>query len=247
LREQGLEQQIPRFERQYLVITVENTYKVLLRCQLLFSARLLFFEIFEKIIRYQVTSKDAKVMLQNKDTYKLPLQELNELRLRCGRMYEAGEKVIFEIKKLRADRNGMYSQPFIFKQKVSERPEKLIASVCFQDLTQQIKNEIAEVKQLLKVYRLKRKADSDDSDKPARFVVVSDDEVSEREEIRDSNYIGTDLYWENRFYQVKPFKEPEESLPEIGRDSYHSQNSAKELSGPTLVEKEIKDKEFVMI
>ena len=38
------------------------------------------------------------------------------------------------------------------------------------------------------------------------FIVVTDDEVSEREEVRDSNYIGTDLYWENRFYQVRPFK-----------------------------------------
>ena len=37
-------------------------------------------------------------------------------------------------------------------------------------------------------------------------MVVTDDEVSEREEVRDSNYVGTDLYWENRFYQVKPFK-----------------------------------------
>ena len=48
--------------------------------------------------------------------------------------------------------------------------------------------------------------DSEDSERPARFVVVTDDEVSEREEVRDSNYVGTDLYWENRFYQVKPFK-----------------------------------------
>lgn len=65
---------------------------------------------------------------------------------------------------------------------------------------------MAEVKQLLKVYRLKRRTDSDDSDRPTRFAVVTDDEVSEREEVRDSNYVGTDLYWENRFYQVRPFK-----------------------------------------
>lgn len=65
------------------------------------------------------------------------------------------------------------------------------------------------MKQLLKVYRLKRRTDSDDSDRPARFGVVTDDEVSEREEVRDSNYVGTDLYWENRFYQVRPFKQPD--------------------------------------
>lgn len=84
-------------------------------------------------------------MLETKDTYKLPLQELNELRLKCGRMYEAGEKVLLEIRQLRADRKGHYSQPFIFKKK---------------DLTQKIKNEIAEVRQLLKVYRVKRRSDS---------------------------------------------------------------------------------------
>lgn len=62
----------------------------------------------------------------------------------------------------------------------------------------------------MKVYRVKRQNDSENSDKPARFVVVTDDEVSEREEVRDSNYVGTDLYWENRFYQVKPFKKAAE-------------------------------------
>ena len=64
----------------------------------------------------------------------------------------------------------------------------------------QIKNEIAEVRQLIKVYRVKRRSDSEDSDRPTRYGVVSEDEVSEREEARDSNYVGTDLYWENRFY-----------------------------------------------
>ena len=34
-------------------------------------------------------------------------------------MYETGEKVIHEIRQLRADRKGQYSQPFIFKKKVS--------------------------------------------------------------------------------------------------------------------------------
>ena len=62
---------------------------------------------------------DAKLEIGSKETYKLPLQELNEMRLKCGRMYEAGEKVLFEIKKLRADRKGQYSQPFIFKKRVS--------------------------------------------------------------------------------------------------------------------------------
>ncbi len=63
----------------------------------------------------------------------------------------------------------------------------------------------------MKVYRVKRRSDSEDSDKPTRFQVESGDEVSEREEVRDSNYVGSDLYWENRFYQVKPFKQPDDS------------------------------------
>jgi len=83
------------------------------------SARALFIKIFEQILKYELTSKDAKHMLASQESYKLPLQQLNELRLKCGRMYEAGEKVIFEIKRLRADRKGQYSQPFIFKKKVS--------------------------------------------------------------------------------------------------------------------------------
>mmetsp|Transcript_12412 Transcript_12412/g.16830 ORF Transcript_12412/g.16830 Transcript_12412/m.16830 type:complete len:216 (-) Transcript_12412:398-1045(-) len=192
LREQGLDVLFGRYEQQYKEVTVENTIKILLRCQLVFSARVVFIDIFEKIVLYEMVSHDAKHEIESKDTYKLQLQELNELRLKCGRMYEAGEKVIFEIKKLRADRKGQYSQPFIFKKK---------------DLTLRIKNEMAEMRQLLKVYRLKRRKDSENSDKPARFIVVTDDEVSEREEVRDSNYIGTDLYWENRFYQVRPFKQ----------------------------------------
>ena len=60
-------------------------------------------------------------MLESKETYKLPANELNELSLKCGRMYEAGEKVLHDIRQLRADRKGHYSQPFVFKKKVSYR------------------------------------------------------------------------------------------------------------------------------
>lgn len=67
-----------------------------------------------------MVTADAKKMLEEKETYKLPQKELNELRLRCGRMYEAAEKVIYDVRQLRADRKGQYSQPFIFKKKVSK-------------------------------------------------------------------------------------------------------------------------------
>lgn len=173
-------------------------------------------------------------MIESKETYKLPLQELNELRLKCGRMYETGEKVLHEIRQLRADRKGQYSQPFIFKKK---------------DLTLQIKNEVAEVRQLVKIYRVKRQNDSEDSDKPARFVVVTDDEVSEREEVRDSNYIGTDLYWENRFYEVKPFKKPGQAQingNEMDMLKIETGESV-EMKDGGMNSEDINDKEFVMV
>lgn len=119
LKEQGLDQLFQRYEQQYHEITVENALKILLRCQLVFSSRELFIDIFEKIVVYEMSLADAKQEIASKETYKLPLQELNEMRLKCGRMYEAGEKVLFEVKRLRADRKGQYSQPFIFKKKVS--------------------------------------------------------------------------------------------------------------------------------
>lgn len=102
------------------------------------------------------------------------------------------------------------------------------------------------MRQLLKVYRVKRSKDSQDSDRPARFIVVTDDEVSEREEVRDSNYIGTDLYWENRFYQVRPFKKggKEESDGE-GLEDKPRVDANKGRA--TITDEEIKDKEFVMI
>ena len=52
---------------------MENTLKLLLRCRLLFSARKLFIDIFEKILKYEVMSKDAKTMLEGMESYKLPL------------------------------------------------------------------------------------------------------------------------------------------------------------------------------
>jgi len=73
LKEQSLDQQVPRFERQYLEITIENTLKILLRSKLVFSARVLFIDIYEKILRYEMTSQDAKHELESKQTYKLPL------------------------------------------------------------------------------------------------------------------------------------------------------------------------------
>ena len=70
----------------------------------------------------------------------------------------------------------------------------------------QIKADVSEVKQLLHVFRQKRSDSSEDSDRPVRYGVDSDDDISERSEIRDADYVGTDLYWENRFYNVRPFK-----------------------------------------
>jgi len=81
-------------------------------------------------------------------------------------------------------------------------------------------------------------------------MVVTDDEVSEREEVRDSNYIGTDLYWENRFYQVRPFKQPD---ADSGTDEVmmgvNSETSLdpKDHARQALLSEEIKDKEFVMV
>lgn len=84
------------------------------------GARALLIEIFEKIVHYGVVTTDAKKLLEEKETYKLRQRELNELQLRCGRMYEAAEKVLYNVRQLRADRKGHYSQPFIFKKKVSK-------------------------------------------------------------------------------------------------------------------------------
>ena len=56
----------------------------------------------------------------------------------------------------------------------------------------------------MNIFRQKRREDSQDSEKPARFIIESEDDVSEAEPVRDSNYVGSDLYWEQRFYQVKP-------------------------------------------
>ena len=56
LSEQGLDSLVMKYQRQYLEITIENTLKLLLRSKLVFSARVLFIEIFEKILRYEVAS-----------------------------------------------------------------------------------------------------------------------------------------------------------------------------------------------
>ena len=74
-------------------------------------------------------------------------------------------------------------------------------------------------------------------------MVVTDDEVSEREEVRDSNYVGTDLYWENRFYQIKPFKQPEESND---FDTKIFPGTSEEMKDGVLSD-DINDKEFLMI
>ena len=49
-----------------------------------------------------------------------------------------------------------------------------------------------------------------------------------REEVRDSNYVGTDLYWENRFYQVKPFKKPADE------SDYYDKEAGADLEGAGL-------------
>ena len=73
LAEQSLATLWKRFEKQYHETTIENTLKLLLRSKLVFSARQLFIDIFEKILRYEVASQDAKHMLETQETYKLPL------------------------------------------------------------------------------------------------------------------------------------------------------------------------------
>lgn len=52
LHEQGLDELFKRFARQYVEVTIENTLKLLLRAKLVFSARALFLDIFEKILHY---------------------------------------------------------------------------------------------------------------------------------------------------------------------------------------------------
>ena len=52
------------------------------------------------------------------------------------------------------------------------------------------------MRQIVNIFRQKRRDNSEDSEKQGRFIVESEDEVSEAEAIRDSNYAGSDLYWE---------------------------------------------------
>ena len=91
---------------------------MMLRCKLVFHARLTFLHVFELIKKYMYCTKEARKALSTQQNYKLPIKEINELKLKCGRMYHAGEKVQMEIRRIRADRKGVYAQPFIFKKKV---------------------------------------------------------------------------------------------------------------------------------
>ena len=75
----------------------------------MFHARKFVLEILEQILWYELASKDAQQALAETESYKLPAKELNELKLKAGRMYAAGEKVILQIKQLRSDKKGHYS------------------------------------------------------------------------------------------------------------------------------------------
>ena len=69
--------------------------------------------------KYQALTDEARKALGEQKKYKLPQREINELKLRCGRVYNAAEKVQMEIRRIRSDRRGPYAQQFIFKKKVS--------------------------------------------------------------------------------------------------------------------------------
>ena len=109
LEEQGLTQMIQKFKSMYKEVTIENTLKLLLRCKLLFHARKVFLDIFQQILVYEMQTRDVKKALEEQQSYKLETKELNELKLQAGRVYEAGEKVIMQIKQLRTDKKGHYS------------------------------------------------------------------------------------------------------------------------------------------
>ena len=85
------------------------------------------------------------------------------------------------------------------------------------------------MRQIANIFRQKRRDDSENSEKPARYLVESDDEVSEAEPVRDSNYAGSDLYWEQRFYQVKPPKPPEDRNEEDDRLNKTSEKDEAEV------------------
>lgn len=85
------------------------------------------------------------------------------------------------------------------------------------------------MRQIVNIFRLKRREDSEDSEKPGRYVIDTEDDVSEAEPVRDSNYAGSDLYWEQRFYQVKPPKPPEDRNEEDDRLNKTSEKDEAEV------------------
>ena len=93
MAEQSLEECFDKYRDMYKEITIENTLKILLRCKLVFHARLTMMGIFDLIDKYQKVKKEARKALAEQQSYKLPQKEINELRLKCGRMYNAAEKV----------------------------------------------------------------------------------------------------------------------------------------------------------
>ena len=93
MEEQGLEECFGKFQTLYQETTIENTLKMLLRCKLVFTARVAWIHIFELIGKYFALTDEARRALGEQKKYKLPQREINELKLRCGRVYNAAEKV----------------------------------------------------------------------------------------------------------------------------------------------------------
>ena len=94
-------------------------------------------------------------------------------------MFESGEKVLQQIKLLRADHKSHYRQTFVFKKK---------------DLVKFTKYEVNEIRKLVNLFRVKRTQKSEDSQEPVRY----------KDELRSSSEDDQTSYRQVLAFKDKP-------------------------------------------
>ena len=58
----------------YIEVTIENTLKLLLRSKLAFHSRKILLDIFDAIMKYEVSVKEVQKLLDDQKVYKMEVE-----------------------------------------------------------------------------------------------------------------------------------------------------------------------------
>jgi len=100
---------------KYGEITIEDTFKLMLRCKKLFESRPKLVDIVKAFTEFNILYESYRSLVNGKTNYEVTEEELKEIRDLADTVADQGHKILFKIKCLGEENTLIDRSEFVYR------------------------------------------------------------------------------------------------------------------------------------